>query len=206
MDGATSALRLAVTNVRMRAQVRARVGELAAARRRIVEAADAQRPALASELAAGAELRLNSVAKLLDALHERADESVRVALGGVQAEVHGAQDELREFVQGSGRRYSVRVASQQPFPYWLRAEPCPSTWTSRLVAWHRRSSPLSTSCVRRDSPTSPNTARQTRRGSACVSMRETLSRESWTMGSAVRTREGWDCEDSRIEWRPSAGV
>ena len=100
VDGATSALRLAVTNVRMRAQVRARVGELAAARRRIVEAADAQRRALASELAAGAERRLNSVARLLDELHDRADESVRVALDGARAEVHGAQDQLREFAQG----------------------------------------------------------------------------------------------------------
>ncbi|MGH6691614.1 MAG: sensor histidine kinase, partial [Gammaproteobacteria bacterium] len=100
VDGATSALRLAVTNVRMRAQVRARVGELAAARRRIVEAADAQRRALESELAAGAERRLDAVAGLLDELHDRVDDSVRMALGGVRAEVHGAQDELREFAQG----------------------------------------------------------------------------------------------------------
>lgn len=100
VDGATSALRLAVANVRMRAQVHARVGELAAARRRIVEAADAQQRALEAELAAGAERRLESVARLLDQLHDRADESVRAALGGAQAEVHGAQDELREFAQG----------------------------------------------------------------------------------------------------------
>ena len=100
VDGATAALRLAVANVRMRAQVRARVGELSAARRRIVEAADAQRRTLESELAAGAERRLNSVARLLDQVHDRADESVHVALGGVRAEVRGAQDELREFAQG----------------------------------------------------------------------------------------------------------
>jgi signal transduction histidine kinase len=100
IDGATSALRLAVTNVRMRAQVRARVGELAAARRRIVEAADAQRRALESELAAGAERRLSSVATLLDEVRDRADESVRVELGEVRAELGGAEDELREFAQG----------------------------------------------------------------------------------------------------------
>jgi len=100
VDGATSALRLAVTNVRMQAQVRARVGELAAARRRIVEAADAQRRALESELAAGAERRLDSVARFLDEVHERVGETDRAALGEVRAELRGAQDELREFAQG----------------------------------------------------------------------------------------------------------
>jgi signal transduction histidine kinase len=100
MDGATSALRLAVANVRIRAQVRARVGELAAARRRIVEAADAQRRAIESELAAGAERRLNAVARLLDEARDRVDESVLDTLGEVQAEVRGAQAELREFAQG----------------------------------------------------------------------------------------------------------
>jgi signal transduction histidine kinase len=100
VDGATSALRLAVTNVRMQAQVRARVGELAAARRRIVEAADAQRRALESELAAGAEQRLDSVARILDGLQDRIDESAQTMLGAVLAELYGAQDELREFAQG----------------------------------------------------------------------------------------------------------
>jgi signal transduction histidine kinase len=100
VEGAISALRLAVSNVRMQAQVRARVGELAAARRRIVEAADAQRRALESELAAGAERRLNLVAMLLDEAHEQANESALLELGEVRAEVRGAQDELREFAQG----------------------------------------------------------------------------------------------------------
>ncbi len=100
VDGATAALRLAVANARMRAQVQARVGELSAARRRIVEAADEQRRVLESELAAGAERHLNVVAGLLDELHDRADGSVQVALGGVRAEVRGTQDELREFAQG----------------------------------------------------------------------------------------------------------
>jgi signal transduction histidine kinase len=100
VDGAISALRLAVTNVRMRAHVRARVSELAAARRRIVEAADAQRRALESELAAGTERRLNSVANLLDEAYDQADESIRVEVGDVRAELRGALDELREFAQG----------------------------------------------------------------------------------------------------------
>jgi signal transduction histidine kinase len=86
--------------VRMRAQVRTRVGELAAARRRIVEAADAQRRALEAELAAGAERRLSSVARLLDGIQDRVDGSAQIMLGAVRAEVRGAQDELQEFAQG----------------------------------------------------------------------------------------------------------
>jgi signal transduction histidine kinase len=100
IDGATSALRLAVTNLRMRAQVRAHASELAAARRRIVEAADAQRRALESELAAGAERRLSSVARLLDGVHDRVDESAQPMLSAVRAEVRSAQDGLQEFAQG----------------------------------------------------------------------------------------------------------
>jgi hypothetical protein len=118
VEGAISALRLAVSNVRMQAQVRARVGELAAARRRIVEAADAQRRALESELAAGAERRLNLVAMLLDEAHEQADESARLELGEVRAEVQGAQDELREFAQG------IRAAAGIGRPRVSRASTC----------------------------------------------------------------------------------
>jgi hypothetical protein len=205
VDGATAALRLAVANVRMRAQVRARVGELAAARRRIVEAADAQRRGLETELAAGAERRLNSVARLLDEARDMVDESVRDTLGEVRAEVRGAQAELREFAQGSGRRCWVQAASKRPFLCWRRAEVCPSAWTSRSVDWHRRSSPLSTSSVPKGSPTSPSTAPQARRGSACGSTRERSSCVSWTTGSAARTLVGWDCGDSWTGWRPSAG-
>ena len=100
LEGATSALRLAVSNMRLRAQVRARVGELAAARRRIVEAADAQRRSLEAELRAGAERRLRTVAIILGDVQAPVDESVRETLGDVRAEVRGAQEELHEFALG----------------------------------------------------------------------------------------------------------
>jgi hypothetical protein len=58
VEAVASAARLAVSNARLQAEVRARVLEVAASRRRIVEAADAQRRRLERELRDGAERRL----------------------------------------------------------------------------------------------------------------------------------------------------
>lgn len=62
-----AATRLALANARMQAEVRVRVAEVAASRRRIVEAADEQRRRLEQELRDGAERRLARVAELLAA-------------------------------------------------------------------------------------------------------------------------------------------
>ncbi|MEV4263888.1 ATP-binding protein [Kribbella sp. NPDC049584] len=99
--GVSAALSLAVANARMRAEVQARVAALAATRRRIVEAADAQRRALESELALGAERRLGEVARLLtDVQRGSAADGLAEVVSEVVAEVRGAQTELREFAQG----------------------------------------------------------------------------------------------------------
>jgi signal transduction histidine kinase len=88
---------LAVTNARLRAQVRARVAELAASRRRIVEAGDAQRSQLEQALATGAEHRLAEVDRLLTELVPAAPIA---GLAEVRAEVHGARTDLHAFAQG----------------------------------------------------------------------------------------------------------
>ncbi|MFG1625287.1 sensor histidine kinase [Kribbella sp. NPDC049227] len=95
--GVSAALNLAVANARMRAEVQARVSALAASRRRIVEAADAQRRALEAELALGAERRLGQVARLVADVQRGSSAD---GLADVVAEVRGAQMELREFAQG----------------------------------------------------------------------------------------------------------
>jgi signal transduction histidine kinase len=63
--GVSAALRLAIANVRLQADVRARAVEVEASRRRIVEAGDEQRRRLEAELRSGAEQRLARVAGLL---------------------------------------------------------------------------------------------------------------------------------------------
>jgi signal transduction histidine kinase len=87
-----SAARLAVSNVRLQAEVRARVAEVAASRRRLVEAADAQRRGLERRLRQGAEQRLARVAELLA---DSGPPLAEVAVG-----LDAARAELREFARG----------------------------------------------------------------------------------------------------------
>jgi signal transduction histidine kinase len=100
MTGAISALRLAVANARMRAEVRARVADVARSRRRIVEAADAQRRAIERALDAGPEQRLQRVAALLERPDVKQDPALADQLPRVLAEVAAGQAELRQFAHG----------------------------------------------------------------------------------------------------------
>jgi signal transduction histidine kinase len=81
-----------VANVRLQAQVRSRVAEVAASRRRIVQAADTQRRGLERRLRRGAEQRLGRVAELLS---DSGPLLAEVAVG-----VDAARAELREFAHG----------------------------------------------------------------------------------------------------------
>ena len=58
VDGVASATAMAVSNVRLRADLRRQVAELEASRRRLLEARDAQRQGLQQELADGVARRL----------------------------------------------------------------------------------------------------------------------------------------------------
>jgi signal transduction histidine kinase len=83
----TSAARLAITNIRLRAGIRDRAAELARSRRRIVEAADRQRQELAAGLAAGTGERLDRVERGLAGLHTDDADDLRAELAGTRAEL-----------------------------------------------------------------------------------------------------------------------
>lgn len=100
VDGVAAVARLAVVNARLQADVRARVDELTASRRRIVEAGDAQGRELARELAEGPERRLDVVAQLLDDASGQLTGPERDGLTDVQHELRNARAELRNFAQG----------------------------------------------------------------------------------------------------------
>jgi signal transduction histidine kinase len=87
-----SAARLAVSNVRLQAEVRARIAEVAASRRRIVEAADGQRRELERRLRQGAEQRLVRVAELIS--------DAGPPLAEVTVGLDAARTEIREFARG----------------------------------------------------------------------------------------------------------
>jgi signal transduction histidine kinase len=65
VDGVAAAAAMAVSNVRLRADVRRQVAELEASRRRLVEARDAQRQDLQQELSDGVARRLRLVREML---------------------------------------------------------------------------------------------------------------------------------------------
>jgi len=100
VEAVASAARIAVSNARLQAEVRARVVELTASRRRIVEAADAQRRRLERELRGGAEQRLTRVERLLAQAHEAANQRAGAQLTEIEVELRGARAELRDFAQG----------------------------------------------------------------------------------------------------------
>ena len=76
----TAALRLALGNARLRAHVRANITELGIARRRLVEAADAQRRQLESELDGGPQRRLSETSRLLEHVDAKAEGGLRERL------------------------------------------------------------------------------------------------------------------------------
>jgi signal transduction histidine kinase len=92
VNAVAAAARVAVTNARLQAEVRARVVEVEASRRRIVEAGDAERRRLEGELREGPERRLALVTELL------ADRGPSVA--GLQRELQAARAALTEFARG----------------------------------------------------------------------------------------------------------
>jgi signal transduction histidine kinase len=100
VEAVASAARIAVSNARLHAEVRARVVELATSRRRIVEAADAQRRRLEQELREGAERRLADVASLLEEIRRDAGQPAALEVAEVEEELRTARTELHGFAQG----------------------------------------------------------------------------------------------------------
>jgi signal transduction histidine kinase len=92
LSAVASATRLAVSNARLQAEVRARVAEVEASRRRIVLASDRQRQRFERELREGAERRLAHVTQLLTESGGH--------FSGVRDDLAAARAELREFAQG----------------------------------------------------------------------------------------------------------
>ena len=101
VDGIAAATRIAVSNVRLRAEVQSGVDQLAASRRRVVEAADAQRRRLQSELHEGAERRLAAVTAHVDALSKEVEEpQARDLMRDVEEQLATARTELSELARG----------------------------------------------------------------------------------------------------------
>ena len=101
VDAVAAATRIAFGNVRLQADVRARVEQLAASRRRIVEAADEQRRRLERQLHDGAERRLTEMASHVDALaHGVTEPRAQARLADVETQLGAARTDLSELARG----------------------------------------------------------------------------------------------------------
>jgi signal transduction histidine kinase len=92
LAGITATTRLAVANARLQAEVRRRLEQVKASRRRLVEAADQQRRQLERELRQASEQRLTDVAELLADDHP--------LLAEAKANLTAARAELHELARG----------------------------------------------------------------------------------------------------------
>jgi CheY-like chemotaxis protein len=144
VDAVASAARIALSNVRLQAEVRRQVAELAASRRRILEASDAQRRHPQQELRVGVERRLAGVGEQLErtlqAAGSAADSAAAAGLGDARRELDQAQVELQELAagihpallteQGLGAALSS-LAERAPVPVRLVVPPQPYPPRSR---------------------------------------------------------------------------
>ena len=95
-----AAVRLALANVRLQVDVAARVGEVAASRRRLVEAGDEQRRRLRDELRSGAERGLADVSRDLAGLAAGPQGRDGRDAPRPRAELDAARGDLARFAQG----------------------------------------------------------------------------------------------------------
>jgi signal transduction histidine kinase len=101
VDAVAATARIAVGNVQLEVEVHARVDQLAASRRRIVEATDAQRRRLERELHDGSEARLASVSAHVEALgHEIDEPRAQALLADVEMQLGAARADLSELARG----------------------------------------------------------------------------------------------------------
>jgi signal transduction histidine kinase len=100
-EAVAAAARLAAANPRLQSDVRAQLGELAASRRRLLEAGDEERRRLERELHEGAECRLEVLASiLLEAGKRGAGDAVGDHLQRAQRQLERTLGDLHELARG----------------------------------------------------------------------------------------------------------
>jgi signal transduction histidine kinase len=100
LESVAAAARIAVANASLQAEALAKAAELEASRRRIVEAADAQRRGIHQKLEVGPGQRLESVASLLASARTAVAADDAGAIAAVETELVEARRELEEFAHG----------------------------------------------------------------------------------------------------------
>ncbi len=100
VEAVSSAARLAAANARLQAEVRARLAEIGASRRRILEAGDEERGRLERRLREGALRRLGEVAETLRRARRPAAGGADECLARAEIQLARTQEELRRLARG----------------------------------------------------------------------------------------------------------
>jgi signal transduction histidine kinase len=100
VEAVSSAARLAAANARLQAEVRARLAEIGASRRRILEAGDEERGRLERRLREGALRRLDEVAQTLRRARRPAAGAAAERLARAESQLAQAQEELGRLALG----------------------------------------------------------------------------------------------------------
>lgn len=128
VEGVAAAARLGAANARLQAEVRSQLGDLAASRRRLLEAGDKERQRLELRLREGAARRLEALAQALRRAPFPAGSSARESLGQAQRQLGLTLADLHELALGLHPRELVEeglegalrgLAARSPVPVEL---------------------------------------------------------------------------------------
>jgi signal transduction histidine kinase len=158
VEAVTSAAQLAAANARLRAEVQARVVELAASRRRILAARDEERRRLERRLHEGAEARLGELAVTLRrGQGSAAGEQTRDQIAHAEDQLGRTLEELRRLAQGLHPRVLSEHGLADALAALAKDSLFRSTSTSQAPSCPSGSRQPPTSCAPRPSPTPPST-------------------------------------------------
>lgn len=101
VDAVAAAARLVTTNVRLQTEVLARVADVTASRRRIVEAADSQRARLETRVREGTMSRLGELSAVLDQARASSDsQQISLRIDVARSQLTRTQEDLRQLARG----------------------------------------------------------------------------------------------------------
>jgi signal transduction histidine kinase len=100
VEAVSAAARLAAANARLRAEVRARLAEISASRRRLMDAGDEERGRLERRLREGALRRLGELAETLQRARFPGSADGAARLANAEAQLARAQEELARLARG----------------------------------------------------------------------------------------------------------